>query len=44
VGVDHPNYQTTLDPVAPAVRESLVKDLRFEAAWSAALGKKFGRI
>jgi len=32
VGVDHPNYQTTLDPVAPDVRDSLVKDLRFEAA------------
>ena len=32
VGVDHPNYQATLDPVNPVVRESLVKDLRFEPA------------
>ena len=31
VGVDHPNYQVTLDPVSAVVRESLVKDLRFEA-------------
>ncbi len=29
MGVDHPNYQTTLDPAAAAVRESLLKDLRF---------------
>jgi len=29
MGVDHPNYQATLDPVAAAVRESLLKDLRF---------------
>jgi hypothetical protein len=32
IGVDHPNYQATLDPVATPVRESLLKDLRFEAA------------
>lgn len=32
IGIDHPNYQATLDPVAPVVRESLVKDLRFETA------------
>lgn len=32
IGVDHPNYQATLDPVAAPVRESLVKDLRFETA------------
>jgi hypothetical protein len=30
VGVDHPNYQVTMDPVTPVVRESLLKDLRFE--------------
>ena len=29
MGVDHPNYQATLDPAAAAVRESLLKDLRF---------------
>ncbi len=29
MGVDHPNYQATLDPTAAAVRESLLKDLRF---------------
>jgi hypothetical protein len=29
MGVDHPNYQATLDPVAATVRESLLKDLRF---------------
>jgi Protein of unknown function (DUF3501) len=29
MGVDHPNYQATVDPVAAAVRESLLKDLRF---------------
>jgi hypothetical protein len=32
MGVDHPNYQATLDPVTPVVRESLVKDLKFETA------------
>jgi hypothetical protein len=32
VGVDHPNYQATLDPVSSVVRESLIKDLRFESA------------
>jgi hypothetical protein len=32
VGVDHPNYQATLDPISAVVRESLVKDLRFEPA------------
>ncbi len=32
MGVDHPNYQATLDPVVPVVRESLVKDLKFETA------------
>ena len=32
MGVDHPNYQATLDPVGPVVRESLVKDLKFETA------------
>ena len=32
MGVDHPNYQATLDPVSPVVRESLVKDLKFETA------------
>jgi hypothetical protein len=31
VGVDHPNYQVTLDPVSAVVRDSLLKDLRFEA-------------
>jgi hypothetical protein len=30
MGVDHPNYQATLDPVAPVVRDSLLKDLKFE--------------
>jgi len=29
MGVDHPNYQATVDPVAAAVRESLLKDLKF---------------
>ena len=29
MGVDHPNYQATVDPVTAAVRESLLKDLRF---------------
>ena len=29
MGVDHPNYQATLDPAAAAVRESLLKDLCF---------------
>jgi hypothetical protein len=29
MGVDHPNYQATLDPAPAAVRESLLKDLRF---------------
>ena len=29
MGVDHPNYQASVDPVAAAVRESLLKDLRF---------------
>lgn len=32
MGVDHPNYQATLDPVEPVVRDSLVKDLKFETA------------
>ena len=32
MGVDHPNYQATLDPVGPVVRDSLVKDLKFEIA------------
>jgi Protein of unknown function (DUF3501) len=32
MGVDHPNYQATLDPVSPVVRDSLVKDLKFETA------------
>ena len=27
MGVDHPNYRAELDPVAPAVRESLLRDL-----------------
>jgi len=27
IGVDHPAYEATLDPVTPAVRDSLVKDL-----------------
>jgi hypothetical protein len=30
MGVDHPNYQATLDPIGPVVRDSLVKDLKFE--------------
>ncbi|MEO8628189.1 MAG: DUF3501 family protein, partial [Betaproteobacteria bacterium] len=29
MGVDHPNYQATLDPVPGPVRESLIKDLTF---------------
>jgi hypothetical protein len=29
MGVDHPNYQATVDAVAAAVRASLLKDLRF---------------
>jgi hypothetical protein len=29
MGVDHPNYQATLDPAPAAVRESLLKDLCF---------------
>ena len=29
VGVDHPNYQTTVDAVGGDVRSSLVKDLAF---------------
>ena len=29
MGVDHPNYQATVDPVAGPVRESLLKDLTF---------------
>jgi hypothetical protein len=29
MGVDHPHYQATVDPVAAAVRESLLQDLRF---------------
>ena len=29
VGVDHPNYRETVDPVSVAVRTSLLKDLRF---------------
>ena len=29
LGVDHPNYRETVDPLPPAVRASLVKDLRF---------------
>ena len=29
MGVDHPNYQATLDPVPSPVRESLMKDLTF---------------
>ena len=28
MGVDHPNYQATLDPLPGPVRESLLKDLR----------------
>jgi len=28
MGVDHPNYQATVDPVTAAVRESLQQDLR----------------
>ena len=32
MGVDHPAYQFTLDPVSAVVRDSLLKDLRFEAA------------
>ena len=31
MGVDHPYYQATVDPVGP-VRESLIKDLKFEIA------------
>jgi len=27
IGVDHPAYEATLDPVTPAVRDSLLKDL-----------------
>jgi hypothetical protein len=27
-GIDHPNYQVTVDPVAPALRTALVGDLR----------------
>ena len=29
MGVDHPNYQTTVDVLAPAARSSLLKDLAF---------------
>jgi hypothetical protein len=29
MGVDHPNYQASVDPVAAAARESLLNDLRF---------------
>jgi len=29
MGVDHPNYHATLDPVSAAIRESLLKDLSF---------------
>jgi Protein of unknown function (DUF3501) len=29
MGVDHPNYQATIDPAPAQVRESLVKDLTF---------------
>jgi hypothetical protein len=29
MGVDHPNYQATIDPVPLPVRESLIKDLTF---------------
>jgi hypothetical protein len=29
MGVDHPNYHATVDPTAAAVRESLLKDLKF---------------
>jgi len=32
VGVDHPAYQATLSPVSALVRESLLKDLKFETA------------
>ncbi len=32
VGIDHPNYQATVDPVSALVRESLLKDLRFDPA------------
>jgi len=28
MGVDHPNYQATLDPVPPAARTSLLRDLQ----------------
>ncbi len=28
MGVDHPRYQAALDPVAPAVRESLLRELQ----------------
>jgi len=27
IGVDHPHYQALIDPVAPAVRDALLKDL-----------------
>jgi hypothetical protein len=30
IGIDHPAYQATLDPVTPVVRDSLLKDLKFE--------------
>jgi len=29
MGVDHPNYQATIDPVPAPIRESLLKDLTF---------------
>jgi hypothetical protein len=29
MGVDHPNYQATIDPAPAPVRESLIKDLTF---------------
>jgi hypothetical protein len=29
IGVDHPNYQATMDPVPQPVRDSLLKDLKF---------------
>ena len=29
LGVDHPNYRETVDPVSAAVRASLLKDLKF---------------
>lgn len=28
MGVDHPNYLATLDPIPPAIRESLLNDLK----------------